>query len=264
MRSTNVQSYQTVPTGWECSVCLDDKIEGLELRGHSSEIGKDHIYHKECLNEAMQRKPDCPLCRLPLSSREVTIESIDLLDAPKQYMAKVAQHLPQTAAFTASLVTFSLITGSSSIRPAISLVGLLVGGSASCAVRNLSNAAPIEQNLLEPGGLKEMASSHPFIGAVAATALLGSVATVSSILYYSAPILLAGLVVHHAADKAQENELISEEQKQCIQTISAVTTSALSLINPINTLISLGIGASLGAAAEAYYAQSQNESEPEA
>ena len=264
MTSINVQPYQAVPTDWECSVCLDGEIEGLELRGHSSEIGEDHVYHKECLNEALKRKSDCPLCRVPLSCREVTIESIDLLDTPKQYMAKVAQHLPQTAAFTASLVTHNLITGSSSIRPAISLVGLLVGGLASCAVRNLSNAAPIEQSLLEPGGLKEMTNSHPFIGAVAATVLLGSVATVSSILYYSAPVLLAGLAVHHAADKVQEKDLISEEQKQCIQTVSAITTSALSLINPINTLISLGIGASLGATAEAYYAQSKNEAEPEA
>ncbi len=270
MTSINVQPYQVVPTYWECSVCLEENVEGKELRGHPCAIGEDHIYHKECLNEALRIKSDCPLCRVPLSSREVIVESFNstdlefnidfpaLLDAPKQYMTKVAEIFPK------ALVVGMVLSGPSIIVPARALVGLLVGGSASRVVRNLSNAASIEHNLFESDGLKEMVKSRPFIGAVAATALLGSVAAFSSILYSSVPILLAGVAVHHAADKAHENELIDEDAKSVIQTISALTTMALALTNPISSLLSLGIGASVGAAIEAYHAQSNREVQQEA
>lgn len=276
MTSINVQSYQSVPTDWECSVCLDNEVEGMELRGHPSVVGEDHIYHKECLNEALRVKPDCPLCRAPLSSREVTVESsspiglefnIDfpaLLETPKQYMTKVAQHLPKTAAFTTALVTLGLISGQSSISPVNAFVGSLVGGSVSYAVRNLSHIPPIEQSLLEPDGLKEMVKSYPFIGALATTALLAPVAALGSILNYSTTALVLGVLCHSVAENAHKNGTISEEQKNRSQTITAVVTSALSLNKPISTLISLGVGAIMGATAEACYAQSNREVAQEA
>ncbi|MCH9632855.1 MAG: hypothetical protein S4CHLAM6_11990 [Chlamydiae bacterium] len=181
-----------------------------------------------------------------------------LLSASKQYAVDVVKHFPKTAVLTATMVTAGFFSGQIKVYPVHTFVGLCTGTLTSHMVRNISHAPATDHNIYELQGLKKVVESPPFIGAMATTALLGSLAFSSSILY-SAPVLLAGVAVHCVADFGQKKGVISDDEKSLIQTVSAVVTSTMSLINPISSLISLGLGASMGAVLEEQHAQSNKE-----
>lgn len=66
----------------ECVICL----EKLKLADTVRELGCKHIFHKDCV----ENEDRCPLCREPISSREVSsLPSSDLPIQPQHHM-----HMP--------------------------------------------------------------------------------------------------------------------------------------------------------------------------
>ena len=46
----------------ECSICL----EPIENEKYTTTLKCNHRYHKLCLNMWLNRKPNCPLCRIDI------------------------------------------------------------------------------------------------------------------------------------------------------------------------------------------------------
>ena len=77
-RSPNKKKSKTTPE--ECAICLEDLIlpKGKTTKKAIIQLkGCGHVFHKECILDALQHSAKCPTCRAPLSTGKSTAAGAD-------------------------------------------------------------------------------------------------------------------------------------------------------------------------------------------
>merc|ERR1712129_445976 len=54
------------PAGAECVICIQDLVDGDEVRT----MPCGHTFHRECMDVWLQRSRFCPLCRRPIDGQQ--------------------------------------------------------------------------------------------------------------------------------------------------------------------------------------------------
>ncbi len=227
-----VNSHPTVQVNWGSSISLDG--QGKEKESSLS----------------TQKKP-----------LQIDINLSNFFNASKGYLGEVTQNLPIAFSASALMVGARLATATNNLVSGNIFLGMLVGGSVSRAVRVVTHQEKSATDPFDPSGFKSMIESRPFLWGMGAAAGLGSLSALSSILITSSPVIATGVVVHYAADCLHGNDLISKEHMHLTQKASAVATSALSLVAPLESIFSLAIGAVVGAGIETYQMHSMEPKE---
>lgn len=275
MNRVQVENFGRAPIDWDdCAICLDVKDDLLS--GHTVKLRTHEVYHKyheSCLNEALARNSSCPECRLPLAARNVRVENPEqaliqlelnfplIVGAPKLFFKDALKSLNVSLPLAGMLAAGTAINNlaTKGMHPFLLghvLAGGLLGFGISHLARKIISEPPVAhqyENDLER--MKHIVASKSFLVTMISSASLGLIFSTGSYLFSSAPIIIGGIATHYAVEKLAENELISAETKTQLQTVTAVATTALSLISPITTIASMCLGAFLGATTEAHTAK---------
>lgn len=281
VRSYNANELSQLHPNWECNICLDNVFlhdsQKPAFLGHQDTQSKvHHVFHANCLNEWLAKKSSCPTCREPLMSANVRVENTEqaliqleihfpgAFQSFRQYAQGCLKALPISLSLATTLVVLrALKWGYPLLSSTNILTGAVVGSLASSFARYAFRERTTQASNL-PEYLSETIKSKSFLAGLATVGALGAMSSLGSILIGFVPEVIEGVLVHYAVDKLKERQIINQEQKEVLQTVSNIATSTFALINPVRSTLSLMVGAVIGGVLEARYAVMKEGQTPQA